>query len=119
MMESKERSGNPPFPHLRAKSSEKACRVCRPSGEEYECDRLIARFSYLDCMLKVFDEYEQSGNLRVVKKFVYANSRRFRSIADELQQYKENLAAKDDQEFLRGHYLSQIHDLTKQSQQLD
>jgi|JI9StandDraft_2_1071091.scaffolds.fasta_scaffold140007_2 hypothetical protein len=87
-MDLKERNTNPPFPHLRAKSSEKASRICRPSGEDYECDRLIARLSYLDWMLRVFDDYEQSGNLRVIKKFVAANSRRFRTIVEELQQYK-------------------------------
>lgn len=110
---------NPPFPHARAKSSEKASRICRPSGEEYECDRLIARLSYLDWMLRVFDEYEQNGNLRIIKKFVAANSRRFRSIVDELQQYKENISGKEDRDFLRGQYLSQIHELTVQNQHLD
>lgn len=54
-MEPKERSQNSSFPHVRAKSSEKALRVYKPIGEEYESDRLIAKLSYLDWLARVFE----------------------------------------------------------------
>lgn len=48
-----------------------------------------------------------------------ANSRRFRTIIDELNQYKENIPGREDKEFLRGHLSSQIQQLVAQNQKLD
>lgn len=74
-MEPRERILNIPLPHSRPllRSTERPCsRTGRYGQDESESDKVIGRINYLSWMIRVFEDYNETENLRIIKKFVAA-----------------------------------------------